>query len=310
MDLQTIRSQVASNLKMDMNQASQKTLVDRWVNEAYQDVHSRYDWPWAVDREIVQTVIDKTAGTVDVASGATAVSGTSTAFVAGDVGSFIQFSSSDDWYKITAWTSATSITIEAPYVGTSALDDGTYTLRKVFYQCSSSVERILSIKQALSPRKVELAPLRMLEQGVPFSEDEGSALLYALHNINSSGIVQFVLFPNPDEVFNLEMRVKNKLTELSANTDSPVIPVKWHWILVEGALEKGFRYIGVGQASASPSPGIAASRDSRGKFEQGLERMIAECEPESDGLPQIRSGEVRFGSHGPYLPGDFNSRQR
>jgi hypothetical protein len=311
-DFSTLQTQVASPLRLSLTNTDQAALVKRYINEALQEIHGRYDWPWSVDREVVQTVVDKTDGTVDIGAGATAVAGTSTAFTASDVGSFIQFSSSDDWYKITAVTDAENLTIEAAYTGTSALDDGTYTIRKLFYACASTTEKILSIKQALSPRKVALAPLRMLEQMVPFSEDTGDALLYALHNINSSGLVQFMLFPHPDEVLNLELRVKKKLTELSASTDEPLIPSKWQWAIVEGALERGFRYIAGGQSGTSPTPGLTLSRDARGKFEQYIAAMIADAEPESDGLPQIRSSEVSFGAgaRGPYLPDDFNARQR
>ena len=155
--LRNLIDEVASQLNLNGSQTKVKTIIKRWINLSQQEMFGVDDFPWTWDREVVQTVIDKTAGTVSINAGATGVTGVSTAFGSSDVGSFIQFSSTDDWYKITAVASATSLTIEKAYVGTTNLSAGTYTIRKFFYTLSANADRLLSGKQAVTPIKLSHA---------------------------------------------------------------------------------------------------------------------------------------------------------
>ena len=69
----TQQQEVASRARLDNTQSSQNTLIERWINASQAEIWAAYDWPWARDRAVVQTVIDKTAGTVDVSAGGTFV---------------------------------------------------------------------------------------------------------------------------------------------------------------------------------------------------------------------------------------------
>ena len=91
-----ITTETLARLRLDSNST---TLANGWVNQTIQDLHSRHDWFWTLDRAIVQTVVDKTAGTVSVSASGTSVNGSSTEFDSGDIGSFIQFQDSNDWSK-------------------------------------------------------------------------------------------------------------------------------------------------------------------------------------------------------------------
>src|SRR3990172_5678312 len=145
-----ITTETLARLRLDSNST---TLANGWVNQTIQDLHSRHDWFWTLDRAIVQTFVDKPAGTVSVSASGTSVNGSSTEFDSGDIGSFIQFQDSNDWYKITAVGSAESLTIEIGYNGTSGLSAGTYTIRKIFYTISNA-RKILSATQAQTYRKL------------------------------------------------------------------------------------------------------------------------------------------------------------
>ena len=70
---------------------------------------------------------DKTAGTVTIATAATAVVGVGTAFAATDVGRYIRFDTDGFWYRIITVTDATHLTIHRAYEGL-AIAGGTYLL--------------------------------------------------------------------------------------------------------------------------------------------------------------------------------------
>lgn len=297
-----MQQELASRLRLDMNQSDQVTLIKRWLNQSQYEIWARHDWPWALDREIVQTVVDKTDGTVSIDAGGQTVTGVSTAFASGDVGKFIQFSSSNDWYKVSTFSGTTSIAIEAPYVGTSALSAGTYTLRKVFYNVSSSVEKILSIRQTISPVKLTLVPYREYDLWKPNQEATSNPQIYVPWGFDSSNRWTFSLDPFPSDVLNLEVRFKKEATELSADGDETTIPNKWQHVLIEGALYRGLE-------AARTSHEDKRAEFKQSSFEKQLGQMIAEAEPNSDNHHVIANRDVAFAARLPRLPEDFGPRR-
>ena len=154
----------------------------------------------------MQTVIDITTGTVSLSASGQTVTGSSTAFTSADIGKYIQFSSSDDWYKVTAVASTDSLTIESPYVGTSALSGGTYILRKMLYSTSSSVEKILSMRPSVTPRKLTLVPFRQFDIFKPSPSTSSTPELYVPWGYDSSSLWTFSFYPVPSEALNLDIR--------------------------------------------------------------------------------------------------------
>ena len=66
---------------------------------------------------------DYTTGTVAITNGGTAVTGSGTTFTAAMVGRWLKPTTDGNWYKISAYTSATSITLLMPYQGTTVTTD-------------------------------------------------------------------------------------------------------------------------------------------------------------------------------------------
>ena len=297
------QKECAAQLKMDLNKAEQATLIKRWLNQSQREIWSRYDWPWARDREIVQTNVDKTAGTVSVSSGGTTVTGASTAFAAADIGKFIQFSSANDWYKITAVASATSLAIEKGYIDTSALSGGTYTIRQFYYAVSSNAEKILLMKQVSSPTYIPVISFRDFDIRRPNPESTGKAVAAAIWGLDSSNNMQFTLFPWPDEKYNIEIRIKKKVTDLSGDTDESLIPAKWNEsVMIDGALKRGLFY---NRRDQNDRLFRSKERD----FEAGVIRMIEEAEFSSDYHPILERNESRVMPIFPLLPENFDRDQ-
>jgi hypothetical protein len=290
----TAVAEVLKNVRMDAAVAEDLALGEGWMNDTIQDVHGRHDWYWAEDRCIVQTVIDKTAGTVSVGASGTAVTGSSTAFDATDVGKFIQFEGSDDWYKITAVASATACTIEGGYNGTSALSAGDYVIRKIFYSMPSTAEKILSVKQAQIPRKVVCIHHKDFDTYLAFSDDTGKASLFCVYGLDSSNNVQFSIQPHADIAYNLEMKFKKKATEDSLEA----IPEKWRHVYMEGARFRALSH----QALSNPQLDKSLIDRSERRYEQGVIKMIADASPESDYSPVLANRDVQNTLPGPHLP--------
>lgn len=300
MDFSTMQSEVASRLRLDVTDSAQAALVQRWLNQSHQEIWGRNDWPWALEREIVQTVIDIVAGTVSVAAGGTTVTGVGTAFAATDVGKYIQFQTTDDWYKITAVASTTSLTIEAGFVYTSALSGGTYVIRKVLYNTSTAVEKIMTVRQMTSPEKLTLIPFRQFDLFRPNQIESGNPGVYIVHGYDSSSRWTFSVDPVPSTAMNLEIRYKKKATELTTGTDSYAIPDKWHYVIVDGALYRGLEYVRTSDDDKRAEYKARA-------FNESVERMVGDAEPQSDYHPIMGNSDRSIGPrHSLQLPGDFD----
>jgi len=281
-----MQQEVAQMCKMSLDDATQLAQVKRWLNISQEDINSRATWPWLESREIVQTVADKTTGTVSVAAGGTTVTGSGTSFISTDVGSFIQFSSSDDWYKITAVASTISLTIEKAYVGSTALSAGTYTIRKVYYSLSSSVDKVLTIRQATTPIKMSTFSYRMFDLYIPDIASTGSPEACIMFGMDSSRNWQFFLHPIPDEVLNLEVRTRLRSTDMSADADYSNIPAKWaKTVLIAGAIWRGMEF------NRASREDIRADKW-YGVYERGIERMLADISVSEDEHHVLQSNEV------------------
>jgi len=290
----TVVAEVASRLRLDTSSsATLLAMVQGWVNDVIEDVQGRHDWFWTLDRQIVQTVIDKTAGTIAVAASGTAVTGASTAFAASDVGKYINFAGSDDWYKITAVGSSLGLTIEGEFNGTTALTAATYTIRKLFYSLPAA-EKLISAKQNQTGQDLVCINHKDFDAFLTFGDSTGPAREFAVYGVDSSGYLQFSIYPHADEAYNLEVKYKKKATEDSIEAT----PEKWRGVYIDGALTRGLEYIALGQTGFDR--GLIALKAA--DYERGLIRMLGDAEPESDYHPVLMNRDVANAPRFPHLP--------
>lgn len=218
--------------------SSNQTEVDRWLTIAQNDLCSRWPWSFMLGRETIVTVVDKTAGTVSVNAAGTAVTGVSTAFASTDVGSFIQFAGENDWYKITAVTPTTSLTIGTAYQQTSNLSAGTYIIRKFFYSLSSAADRIIDIRNWNTPVKLVQIDARSIDATVPLMPATGSSYGYVAYGVDSSGNLQITPYPFPSDARLFEIRTTIRPTDNAIS-----IPNKYAHIMAWGAIALGFAFL-------------------------------------------------------------------
>lgn len=290
-DFTAVVSEVLSTYRLDEDK---RTLAEGWLNDVKQVIHGKHDWYWTKDRQVVQTVVEKTAGTVSVAAAGTTVTGSSTAFASSDVGSFMRFADSDDWYKISSVSSTTSLELEIGYNGTSALSAGTYIIRKVFYSLPNA-EKILGAKQAQTRRDLTCMNDREFDVYRAFSDDTGPANLFCVYGMDSSNNLQFNILPHADSAYNLEIKFKKKAVADTLDE----IPEKWREVYLDGTKVRALEYLSIGNNELRNSTML---RDKKGDYERGLAAMIADAEPESAYHPQIRNPDVQQCFPGNHLP--------
>lgn len=232
-----LENEVYAHTGLDSSDSTISTNVDRWLNYVQQDLCARWPWPFMESRENIVTVKDKSAGTVVATNNSTAVTGTSTSFASSDVGSYIQFSSANDWYKITAVGGATSLTIETAYAQTtgSAL---TYIIRKFLYSLSSSADRVIDIRNWNTPMKLVQVDARTLDGFMPNPQSTNSSYGYLMWGVDSSQNIQVSPYPFPSDARLLELRTIKRPTDGTIS-----IPNKYAHIIAWGATSVGFAFL-------------------------------------------------------------------
>ena len=281
---------------LDQTTTADATLLKRWINKSQQKVLRAVEWPFnrASTPLVVQTVTDYTTGTV--ATDQTTAITFSATITASKAGQYIQFSSSSDWYKITAHTAGTATaTLEIAALYTAAA--ATYTIRKFYYSTDSTVDRIIAIKQSVLPYQlIETGP-EYFDSFNPGHLASGTPRMYMPSGIDSSGYPQFQLWPNPDAAINLSIEYLKVATDLSADADVSVIPAKWHTsVLLEGAKVEAYEFLDDTRQELSIK-----------QFNAGIEEMETEYETSLHRHRVMTSADNQpVGGNLGYMPLPFN----
>lgn len=284
-----LQQELSDRLNLDQTVSANATRLKRWLNLIAQDVASRpglQNAEWLYSRSYVQTQADKTAGTVAVSNGGTSVTGTSTAFVAGDKRSFIQMEGDTNWYEVTAVASQV-LTITPAFAG-AALTTGTYTLRKVYYDLPTDLLEVIDVRQSITPAKLARLGIFTLDLYQPDIERVAPPTAYILFR-NSPDVAataskqkQIAFFPVADDEYSIEVRYRLIQADLSADGDIPAMPVPYHNVLVDGAEWLGAKFL---------------NSDNQGElkqsYEAGLQQLIDREGAHGDWMPVLGSTDVQ-----------------
>lgn len=269
----TLQQELAAQVGLDSTGTSQATLLKRWINSAQATVLRSFEWPFnrASNPLVIQTATDYTTGTVSTTAGSTTVtfSGTIASSMAGR---FLQTSSSNDWYRVTAHTAGTNtatIEIAALYDNATA----TYTLRKAYYSTSSAVDRILQVTQSILPYQLIETGLEYFQAFNPGFLSTGTPRIYVMAGVDSSGYPQFRLWPVPDAKINLYVDYLIVPVDMSADANESVIPDKWRLdVLIEGAKCQAYGFLDDTRSAESYVKFHKIIDDMKSEYEIGLKR--------------------------------------
>lgn len=245
MNFLTQQQELGAQVGLDQTVTADATLLKRWLNTSQRMILQAYDWPFLRSPTplVLQTVADVTTGTVATTAGSTTIT-FSSGPAASVAGRYIRTSSSDDWYKISSHTAgATSATLEIAAIYTAAA--ATFTVRKFYNSVgTSAVDRILAIKQSVSPYQLTEVSKDEFDRIRPDPETTGSPRVFMMAGKDSSDYWQFILWPTPDAVINLYVEYLLAGTDLSSDSDTSIIPAKWHTsVMIQGAKAQAFDFL-------------------------------------------------------------------
>ncbi len=261
-----MKQELADRLSaFDETVSSDDTRLGRWINLAQNEIIGEWDWPFTKTLDVIQTVADYTTGTASVSSGSSDVT-LSVAPTVSLLGRFIQFSSADDWYEITAHTASdTAVTISPVYGQTAALSSGTFIVRKTAYPLDSTIDGVLGVKITASALPYNMTSLSSTPADMVLNiyDTTSKPYYYFLTTPTSAGLPQIAFYPIADAVYNVYVLSKKHATDLSSTTDETIIPVPYQSVLLDLASYYGFTKLN--------NSGMATNAYQ--KYQAGIQRM-------------------------------------
>lgn len=287
--LLSINTETGDRLNLDMTITANRTRGVRWANFIQNDIASRYQWPWLMTNTFVQTVADYTTGTITGSAGSTSLTGSGTTWTSSNpnmTNAYIQPANDTNWYQVSAVGSTTSITLTNAL--TQAISAGTYTLRTTYYDLPANCWKVFDVRQTNTPLKLNRLGIYTLDQYQPdinttsnptgyflFGEDPAIASTAAKQNLIG-------FFPCPDTKYNIQIRYYLNLTDLSGDTDIPLIPVSYTNVLLDGMEWLGNKFLN--------DPGEANCKT---MYEAGIQKMIESESAHDDYFPVLQSSDAQ-----------------
>jgi hypothetical protein len=212
---------------------STTTRVKRYINWTQQDIASRRNWPFLLERSSIQCIAPYSTGEVSVTDGDATVTGSGTTFTAAMVGRKIRFNGQAEYYTIATFTSDTALELDQTYSGTSDAN-ATYSIYKDEYSLAATAEKIVNI--TLPSKNYRLANVGRTEfdTSLPSPKSEGAPDFWVDAGTDSNNYLLIQLSPIPDDDYVVYYWYRKRLTDLSADADVSLIPTKYHKLLYLG----------------------------------------------------------------------------
>lgn len=118
-------------------------LLDGWINDRYAALLDKLSWQRIEKTAVLQTTAEYAAGTVAIAQGATALTGTGTTWTAAMTGRTIRIVAAAAHYEFT-YASATTGTLSRPYEG-ATVTAGSYRINQRIYSLPQDLRMIASV---------------------------------------------------------------------------------------------------------------------------------------------------------------------
>lgn len=222
---------------MGLTLADHLTKIKDAINDAGDQFMNEHNWPFKDRRGVVLTVASESTGTVSVTNGSVTVTGSGTAFVTTMAFGKFALAINDQWYEIdSADAGAQTLTLDRNFEGTTA-SGITYVVYQDVYSLAATAEELRNVH--FSVNKDNGYELDELSQGeiegwIPRSS--GKPYWYAKIEQSSSDLLQIQVGPKiPDDVYTIRYGYRVEWTELTDDTDVPIVPARFREIVIEGA---------------------------------------------------------------------------
>ena len=284
------------------------------INEALHDLHIQQNWWWAERDAVLLTHDTYTTGRVSIASTArttlegssgtlwnTAVSGMG--FNNLRVGSKIVLGGEVEVYTVSGVTSDTAATLESRYIGGQttatayALAYGTYTIFEDEYALASDFWRLVDARTFSQAMNLPVVGKQEFYREFPRNSVPGIPKIATLIELGPSGDVNLrprvLLAPPPNDVYQIPYRYLTSnlaissagagATNLSADADEPIVPLRYRHVLVAYAAKRWFLYL----------KDDARSQEAESEYVDLVKRMANDSDPQRD-HPVLRPRRAQY----------------
>jgi len=258
-------------------------VVKQALNDVLEEICQAHNYSWLYGNASFITVKPYSDGTVAVTEGSKTVTGSSTTFTSAMVGR--KFYCGNATYVISAFVSTTEITLSTNYAG----DTGsglTYKIYQDEYSLASDVEDVLSLRQENYPQRLEKRDIEYMDKYYPQRTSFGYPSMYSPVGYDSTYYMKIAVYPIPNQARNIYYRYKKRVTEMSNDADTPIIPLRYRWVLFRGAV--------LSAAESLDMPDIA--REYERKYERGLARIIAADRKQDERIVKGSGDDIKTGN--------------
>ena len=295
----------------------------QYINMANHDLHIQQNWPWAERQAILITRGTYNTGLVTIASTArTTVTGSSgtlwnttisgMGFTNARTGGKLVVAGETEVYVVASVASDTSATLANRYLGgaetttVNATANATYTYYEDEYALATDYFRSIDLRIFSSEMAIPILPsmefYRLYPRNSTTLGKPQVATVIERGPVSSVALrPRVVLHPVPDDFYQIPYRYITTLlavnsaggeaTDLSADTDEPIIPLRYRHVLIEYALSRWYRDL----------RDDARGREAEAAYVDLVKRMANDSAPQRDHprlIPQ-RAPYV-LGTAGPY----------
>lgn len=156
---------------------SQRALVNQSIQIALNRVHQWFDWPYYLQKDIIQTVATYTTGTAKVTNGSYTVTGVGTTFTASMVGMKFRHANENAFYIISAYVSATQLTLLDPYQGATDSTGSSYTIYQDEYRLAPDVDKYKKSIQMQNGIAIQDVPISDFDELWPTPQSYADPLM-------------------------------------------------------------------------------------------------------------------------------------
>ena len=258
-----LRTHFLEALKEVTGVSAVNTIVNRYINLGLQTMHQE-DWPWAERQAVILTHDNYTTGTADIALATrTTVTGTGTLWntaVTGmgfnntRAGGKLTFAGASDVYEVTSVASDTSLTLVDRFIGAAALVGAAYEYFEDEYALASDYWRPIgevALRYFDKDNTIEVLEPQDFYQRFGKNSAVGTPTHAAIVERGPSGSValrpRVVLAPPPSALRIIPYRYYTTnlavsaagvgAANLSADTDEPIVPLRWRMSVIYKGLE-------------------------------------------------------------------------
>jgi hypothetical protein len=255
---------LSNRIRISTGVSASETQLKTALNTALHDMHLGMDYrlPWSERRAVIRTQDDYTTGTVTTTKGSTAVVGVDTLWsTANDFGvdnaranGRIVFSGSRIPYVVTTVTDDTNIVLAERFTETS-LAAAAYTYYEDEYDLASDFLRPIDVQRFSNEMSIDLISRTEFRRRYPTNSILGRPAVATILDFAPSGNVTPIrrvkFAPPPNDFFQIPYTyVTSNLAvssagaaqaNLSADTDEPIVPLRYRHAIVLHALASLYR---------------------------------------------------------------------